>query len=255
MANATYSFASFGSIQTKLHGAVTRELALRIIETEGRGETLNFPNEGELSSQLGVSRTVVREAVKVLADKGMVQTRPRTGTQSLPRDSWNLLDPDILTWKAESAPDLRFLLDLCEVRLAIEPTASGFAAVRATSDKLEQIAQCLARREALPSNATLESFVDCDLKFFEAVLDASGNPLLMNLHSIIRTPFRTTLLCVFRSSTAVALELKAQRDLLKALQRKDPSAATKAAERAVSLAMVGIQEKLDAKGSSRRAKS
>lgn len=241
----------FNSIRKKLHGAVTRELALRIIESERKSELISFPNEADLSTQLGVSRTVVREAMKVLVDKGLVEMRPRAGTRSRSRENWNLLDPDILTWQAELAPDARFLRDLCEVRLAIEPTASGFAAVRATPDQLDQIAQELMAREALHDGASLEKIVDHDLRYFHAVIAASHNPLLINLHANIREPFRTTLLFTFRSTTTIALALKAQRDLFKALHRKDPVLASKAAERAVGVAMLAVEEKLKAKSSSR----
>ncbi len=235
------------SARRKLHGAVTHELALKIIEAELKSEQISFPNEAELSTQLGVSRTVVREAMKVLVDKGMVEMRPRAGTRSRPRTAWNLLDPDILTWQAELTPDEKFLLDLCEVRLAIERTASGFAAVRATQEELDEIARSLMLRESLPPDAPLETIVDMDWQFFNAVISASHNPLLVNLNQIIRVPFRTTLLYTFRSATTIVLALKAQRDLFKALHRKDPVAAGKAAERAVGVAMLAVEERVTTK--------
>jgi DNA-binding FadR family transcriptional regulator len=234
-------------VRRSLHGDVTRELALRILEADRHSEIVSFPNEAELSAQLGVSRTVIREAMKVLVDKGMVEMRPRAGTNSTPHSSWKLLDPDILTWQAELTPDSDLLLQLCEVRLAIEPTASGFAAVRATQDELDEIARRLMTREALPANAPLETIVDLDWQFFNAVIAASHNPLLLNLNAIIRGPFRTTLLYTFSSATTIALALKAQKDLFKALHRKDPAAASKAAERAVGVAMLAVQEKRDSK--------
>ena len=114
-----------------LHERVTRALALRIINAERAGEHLAFPNEAEMCEQLGVSRSILRESVKVLEDKGMlVSPAPLRGQRrARPRAEWNLLDPDILAWQARLAPDARFLRDLCEVRLAIEPTAAGFAAL------------------------------------------------------------------------------------------------------------------------------
>jgi len=233
-------------IRQNLHAAVTRELALRILEADRRSERISFPNEAQLSAQLGVSRTVIREAMKVLVDKGMVEMRPRAGTSSTPRTSWKLLDPNILSWQAEMTPDCELLLQLCEVRLAIEPTASGFAAVRATQQELDEIARRLMMRQALPLNPSLETIVDMDWNFFNAVIVASHNPLLLSLNATIREPFRTTLLYTFSSATTIALALKAQKDLFKALHRKDPVAASKAAERAVGVAMLAVQEKRDA---------
>lgn len=241
-----YTPAPIDPVRRKLHGTVTRELALKIIEADRGGDVISFPNEADLSTQLGVSRTVVREAMKVLVDKGMVEMRPRAGTRSRPQSAWKLLDPDILNWQVELTPDVTFLLNLCEVRLAIEPTASGFAAVRATQVERDEIARRLMDREALPADAALETIVDLDWNFFNAVVTASHNPLLINLNAIIRVPFRTTLLYTFHSATTIALALKAQRDLFKALHRKDPVAASRAAERAVGVAMLAIQERLGA---------
>ena len=91
-----------------LHSRVTRTLALQVIKAERQSQLVVFPNEAELCKQLGVSRSILREAVKVLADKGMVQVRPRSGTRARTRSEWNLLDADILCWQARLNPDPRF---------------------------------------------------------------------------------------------------------------------------------------------------
>ena len=85
---------------------------------------------------------------------------------------------------------------------------------------------------------------ELDLEFFQAVIAASHNPLLVNLNEIIREPFKTSLLYTFRSVSSIALSLKAQRDLFRALHRKDPVAASRAAERAVGVAMLIVEEKV-----------
>jgi DNA-binding FadR family transcriptional regulator len=79
-----------------LHDRVTRALALQVLEAERDARVLVFPNVADLCQQLGVSRTILREAVKVLADKGMLEARQRLGTRATPRAAWNQLDPDIL---------------------------------------------------------------------------------------------------------------------------------------------------------------
>ncbi len=100
-----------------------------------------------------------QEAVKVLEDKGLLEVRPRSGTRSRPRSEWHLLDPDVLGWQAETQMDPRLLRDLCEVRLAIEPTASGFAALRATADEVSFIGSCLEQWEnwRVPGTRTRQS--------------------------------------------------------------------------------------------------
>ncbi|EJL25785.1 transcriptional regulator [Caulobacter sp. AP07] len=84
-----------------------------------------FPNEGELSKQFGASRTVTREAVKMLTAKGLLSARPRHGTVVEPETEWNLLDPDVLRWLLERKFSLRLLAEFTEMRLGIEPAAAA----------------------------------------------------------------------------------------------------------------------------------
>src|ERR1035437_5692720 len=203
-----------------LHATVTRKLALHIIRSERDSGTVIFPNEADLGQQLGVSRTVLREAMKVLADKGMIEMRPKTGTRARPRAEWRLLDPDVLTWQAETSPDLRFLRDLAEVILAIQPTAAAFAAVRATPQDLEAVAKALKRRESLSSQSNADQVAAADLDFHEAVVAASHNPLLSQLTQSIREPFLASLRLIVRSKGNVVLGAKTLRDLLTALRRR-----------------------------------
>lgn len=234
-----------------LHSATTRALALRLIRADGCAPPLALPNEADLCRELGVSRTVVRESVKVLADKGMLEVRPRTGTRARPRGEWNLLDPDILAWRAEARPDAAFLRDLCEVRLAIEPTAAGFAALRATPEEIAAIARCLDRRAAGPARES----IDLDLEFHSAVVAACHNPLLMELSGAIRQPFRTALALTSRAPGAAELGLEAHRALLAAIERRDPLAARSAADRIVGLAMLAVEAVIRRKSARHRRPS
>ncbi len=241
---------NFAHIGENLHHRVTRALAIRVLEAERAGETLNFPNEAELCGQLGVSRTIVREAVKVLADKGMLAVRPRSGTSSKPRSEWNLLDPDILGWQAELQPDGRILRDLCEVRLAIEPVAAGFAALRASPKEVATIGRCL---EALESKAfDAGSGIEPALQFHAAVVAACHNPLLQQLSAAIRHPFRTALAYAARLRASGELGLAAHRSLFEAISRRDPLKARAAADEIVGLAMLMVEEVLRYEASRRR---
>jgi DNA-binding FadR family transcriptional regulator len=226
----------------RLHPRITALLARRVIDAELEGERIAFPNEAELCAQLGVSRTVLRESMKVLVDKGMVEMKPRAGTHSRPRAEWRLLDADILTWQAEASPDAQFLMNLCEVRLAIEPTAAGFAAVRATSEELERIAACLeaCERQAVPLD--VERRIDLDLDFHTALVEASHNPLLRQLSATIRQPFRLALRCTARFPATLKLGLDGHRAVVEALRRHDPLAARHAAEEVVGLAMLAVDK-------------
>lgn len=235
--------AAFSRIKApeNLHTSVTRTLALQVIRAERAAERIAFPNEAGLCRQLGVSRSILREAVKVLQDKGMIEVRPRAGTRARPRSHWNLLDADILAWQAELEPDARLLRDLCEVRLAIEPTASGFAALRAMPEEIDEIQSCLEYREARMGRAKPEEAVDLDLRFHTAVVAASHNNLFRQLNGIIREPFRAALSCTVRLPASVALEVEGYRALLEAIRRRDPLGARAASSDIVGLAMLAVE--------------
>lgn len=234
-------FAQLESTEN-LHSRVTRALAIQVIKSERQSELVVFPNEGELCKQLGVSRSILREAVKVLEDKGMVQVRPRSGTRSLPRTQWNQLDPDILAWQSELKPDPRFLRDLCEVRLAIEPIASGFAALRATEEEIVAIRQCLGRRLQIVAAEDLNAAVEADLQYHRAVIAASHNPLFLQLNSTIHEPFRVALSATLLLPASVALELEEYCKLTEAIEGRNPLVARRAAEEIVGFAMLAVEQ-------------
>jgi GntR family galactonate operon transcriptional repressor len=224
----------------RLHTRVTRVLAQRVLESERSREVLLFPKEADLSAQLGVSRSVLRESMKVLADKGMIQMKPRAGTRARPRSEWRLLDHDILAWQAEVDPSFDLLRDLCEVRLAFEPTTAGFAAVRATSAEIDDIERSLEKRAA-SAGGPIERIVDLELEFHDAIVAASHNPLLVELSAAIRTPIRIALTCTSRFASALELGLDAHRKVLECLRRRDPLATRHAAEEAVGVAMLAVE--------------
>ncbi|HEX8983865.1 MAG TPA: FCD domain-containing protein [Bryobacteraceae bacterium] len=225
-----------------LHVRVTRALAVQMIQAERAAQSIVFPNEAKLCEQLGVSRSILREAVKVLADKGMVEVRPRAGTRSRPRSEWNLLDPDILGWQTQLGPDANLLRDLCEVRLAIEPTASSFAALRATPEEIDEIQCCLERREARISSARREETIDLDLQFQTAVVAASHNALFRHLNAMIREPFRAALSYTVQLPASVALGIEGYRALFQAIRGRDPLAARDASADIVGLAMLAVEQ-------------
>ncbi|HWQ55764.1 MAG TPA: FCD domain-containing protein [Bryobacteraceae bacterium] len=229
-------------VPANLHGRVTRALAVQVIRAERASQPIVFPNEAQLCQQLGVSRSILREAVKVLADKGMLEVRPRAGTRSKPRAEWNLLDPDILGWQAELEPDANLLREICEVRLAIEPTASSFAALRATPEEMDEIQRCLERREARIASANREEAVDLDLRFQSAVVAASHNALFRHLNAMIREPFRAALSLTVQLPASVALGIEGYRALFQAIRGRDPLAARNASADIVGLAMLAVEQ-------------
>ena len=162
----------------RLHGEIARRLGIAIVS--GRyapGDLLD--NEIASSEQLEVSRTAYREAVRILAAKGLVQARPKIGTRVNPRSHWSLLDPDVLEWIFDSGPDRALLNSLFELRRVIECAAAGFAARRRNRRHLKVMRSALARM-AEHTLATPRGRA-ADLEFHATLLDATANPFLISL--------------------------------------------------------------------------
>lgn len=172
-----------------LHGEVVHLIGLQIMSGELKpGDPL--PPEDELISNLAVSRTVLREAVRVLAAKGLVEARPKTGTRVRPRAEWNILDPDVLSWRAEASNDSRLYEETTEVRRAIEPLAARLAATRATDDETAGIVEAYTDMETGVDDQV--AYLAADLRFHDRILAASHNELLGHLGVVLRAVLRTT---------------------------------------------------------------
>src|SRR6188768_780779 len=144
-----------------IHASVVQRIGRRIVTGElAPGEIL--PEQGELSRLLSVSRTVVREATRVLTAKGLVESRPKRGTVILPRSSWRILDPDVLAWQTEAGPDEDFLRSVFEVRKIIEPGAARLAAERGLREELDAIQEAF---DAMDSNGDESSYLKADVQY------------------------------------------------------------------------------------------
>ena len=148
---------------------------------------------------MAASRTALREAIRVLAAKGLVEARPKVGTRVTPRESWNLLDPDVMAWQHDEVLAPSFLRKLTEVRAVIEPQAAAFAAQRADADALRRWRRRstdMAVALAGPDDAGIDAFVEADMRFHLTILRASGNDLLEQMTRVVYTAlvvsFRTT---------------------------------------------------------------
>lgn len=170
-----------------LHGELVHAFGVRIVSGDLKpGDPL--PSDVD-SGETDVSRTVVREAIKVLAAKGLVVSRPKTGTQVRERRFWNLIDPDVLAWRIEAEAGDAFFIELFELRRVIEPKAASLASARATTEEVAELEQCLAIMEATAAEDP-DAHLAADLRFHTIILDASHNELLAHLGSTLRAAFR-----------------------------------------------------------------
>lgn len=177
-----------------LHGRVVDTLGLRIIRGELTPGTVIEPDR--LVAELQVSRTVVREAIKVLTTKGLLDARPRTGTFALPRSRWNLLDADVIKWRNSGRLDARLLTELEEVRQIIEPWGARLAAKRRTPEQVALLEKAFADMAASAEGrgsvkARSARSIDADVRFHQAIVAAAQNELLERLEALLEPALRT----------------------------------------------------------------
>jgi DNA-binding FadR family transcriptional regulator len=165
----------------KLHSLIARGIGERILGGEfAPGHVL--PNEAEWGKIYSASRTAVREAIKSLAAKGLISSRPKVGSRVEPKMRWNLLDRDVLTWHRSATDRKAFLLSTQEFRRIVEPGIAELAAKKRSPDQIDQLVAALDdMREA----KTHGEMVEADVQFHEALLSASNNDLLVPFHILI----------------------------------------------------------------------
>lgn len=213
---------SSASSSSSLHRRIVHGLGRQILSGKLRpGQPLPIP------SHLNASRTALREAIKVLTAKGLVEARPRVGTRVRPREEWQLLDPDVLAWHYESPLRVDFLRQLTEFREVIEPAAAAMAAARATDTDIETIERAYLDMAAAAKGdrVQLEKFVAADTRFHSAIVRASGNDLLGQMGQTVFS----ALVLSFRATTqrpgAARASLPRHRAILEAIRRHQPAAA------------------------------
>jgi DNA-binding FadR family transcriptional regulator len=178
-----------GAKKLRLHGRIARQLGIDIVSDRyAPGDLLD--NEVVSSEQFAVSRTAYREAVRILAAKGLVDATPKVGTRVNPRSKWSLLDPEVLDWIFDSAPDRQLLNHLFELRKIVECAAAGLAASRRTNAHLAAMRSALERM--VTHTLATELGQQADLDFHSALLDATQNPFMISLTQGVSAVIRTT---------------------------------------------------------------
>jgi DNA-binding FadR family transcriptional regulator len=215
-----------------LKAASARNLHAQVIEDIGGsivGGVLQpgdaLPGESQLAGQMEVSRTVLREALKVLASKGLIETRQKTGMRVRDPRHWNHLDADVLAWRCATMPTDDFVEKLVEMREIIEPAAVMAAARRRDPAQLETIAEAL---EAMEEAEDLDAWAEADLRFHEAVLAATNNELLSSLFAVIETALATFFVMSARNAKNFKYSLPQHRAVYEAIRRRRPNEAAAA---------------------------
>ena len=203
-----------GRTPARLHGLLAEKLATEIISGQRLpGDVL--PTELDMSISLGISRTAVREAMRILAAKGLIEPRPKRGTCVTEKTTWNLLDPDVIAWMFANEPDERLVRNLFELRLIIEPAAAALAALRRNASQLAAMSRALDLMDS--DTLYTESGQQADKDFHAALLAAADNDQLASLNASIG------------QSVALSTRYKIEQDML----GPDPVAAHRAVFEAI----------------------
>jgi DNA-binding FadR family transcriptional regulator len=164
-------FQSSNALIRNVHSQVADRVGISIVRGDvGAGETL--PSEMQICEMMDVSRTVVREVIRTLTGKGLVESRPKSGTRVRPPQKWNQLDPDVLRWRLETADMDDYLTKLFQLRCAVEPSAAALAATFAGEDDIALIRSGYDGMAAAKLN---EQFVAADIVFHQAIYFATRN--------------------------------------------------------------------------------
>lgn len=223
-----------GSTGLRLHDEIACWLGAAILSGEyPPGTTLS--GEVEVSGALEVSRTAYREALQVLIGKGLVESRPRSGTRVLPREHWNLLDPQVLAWAFAGEPDIDFVRHLFELRAIVEPAAAALAAERRRPTDLQAMKAALSAMTV--HTLASEAGRAADRDFHAAILRATGNDALIVLSSSIGAAVKWTTVFKHRSARGLPRDpIPEHGRVYEAIAAGDPGAAREAMHALIDLA-------------------
>lgn len=221
-----------------IHNRVARTLGIDIVGG-GYAAGAVLPNEIEASAKLGISRTAYREAIRILAAKGLVESRPKSRTVVAAQGDWNILDPDVLDWVFAAGPSEAFILALFELRRMVEPAAAALAAERRTAAQLSLMGHAL--EEILRHGFETREGQVADRKFHEQVLAATGNPAVIALTRTISTTVEATTTFKQRKRRLARDATPEHRALFEAIADRDSQRAHAASMELIDLAMLDLR--------------
>ncbi|MCE7797075.1 FadR family transcriptional regulator [Sphingobium sufflavum] len=206
----------------KLHDRVATSIGVEIATGVIPAGSL-LPTEMEAAERFKVSRTAYREAIRALAGKGLVSSRPKTGTRVNPRRDWALLDPELLGWMFAKTPTPASIRSLFELRRIVEPSAAALAAEKRTAEQLSAMGHAL--EEMAEHGLDKAEGQQADGRFHALILEATGNEFLLALTDSISTAIRWTTILKFAASKAPRNPMMLHRDLFSAIADRDPDRA------------------------------
>jgi len=187
----------------------------------------SFPTEAELSQQFNISRSVTREAVKMLTAKGLIASRPRQGIRVMPSSHWNMFDADVLSWTLNARPSLELLREFTQLRMAIEPEAAVLAAENnQDSAKIKAIGDALARMKRADEGH--DDPLAADIEFHCAILAAGNNRFFFQLREFIQVALRVSIASTNQLKGVLTADYEDHKRIYDAICAGDHESASKA---------------------------
>jgi len=212
-----------------LHGHVIQQLGVRIVSGQLQpGDAL--PREEALAEEMDVSRTALREAMRVLSAKGLVEARPKVGTRVREERYWQQLDADVLAWRCASMPPTDFVQKLAQMREIFEPAAAAFAARRRDAAQLKELETAYRAMEAARNS---DEWAEADLQFHEAVLVATNNELMISLFSVVETALGSYFVQSARKTGDFKYSLPYHQQVFEAIRKRQPEMARDAMQKMI----------------------
>lgn len=223
--------------QLRIPATIARDLGVMIVSGMLRPGIV-LDGEVEASDRRKVSRSAYREAVRILVAKGLVHSKPKTGTRVNDRAAWHLLDPDVLSWIFQIEPDYTLVYSLFEMRNMVEPEAAALAAERRSPNHIKAMASALEIMGQYKT--TTKEWRDADEQFHTALLEASGNAFLASMTSSINAAVSWSTIFKQRHEPLKRDPVPDHRSVFKAIEAGNSSAARKAMAQLVNLALIDI---------------
>lgn len=236
-----YDLKQTSGLSHSLADQVAREVGRRIIAGGYQPGDL-IEDEGALADRYQVSRSVVRDAVKILVGKNLLEVRRGIGTRVRGRHAWGLLDDDVLAWHLSAPPRPEFFRQLMDMRVVIEPEAARWAAMHGADDALGEISKAMDRMES--EQGSLEEFVISDALFHREILRASNNEILRAMEGVIFSALLTSIPLTNSDARKNADSLPFHRDVADAIVARDPERAATCMRRLLLDAQNRLTERL-----------
>lgn len=245
-----YDLKQAGTISHSMSVQVARELGRRIVAGKFEPGAL-IDDENALSERYQVSRVVIRDAVKILVSKGLLEVRRGIGTKVNSRNRWLMLDDDVLAWHLSAPPEPTFLKQLMEIRLAFEPKAARWAAERATDTDIANIEaayQDMVKYEYQHVNElSVTKFIKADAMFHRAILIAAHNEFLQDIEGVIYSALLVSIRLTNKDPIENGTSLPFHYEVCQAISNRDGALAEQLTDRLLRDASERLQQQVDNK--------